>query len=199
MGMFTRNYYNLMKYQSYQFFLNNSTIASNVVPSYDVNNRPSVYFTSLSGDVTSYSPRNVNINYYAGVPYYSSNLISVKYSSYVANLSSFTKFISLAFPKIDFEESIDTQSFSTSEFESFSAISKTVTFNENGSSINLNFTRTTNTPLYGLFLYSYINLLSESTYTLYVTFIHKFDKPITDTSFTIQMSFNINNGEINVS
>ena len=97
----------------------------------------------------------------------------------------------------DFTESIDFQ-YSSSKV-SYKAISEVITVNDDyTSSVNINYTRTTTTPLYGLVLV-FIYPMGTGTIKQLCVYNHKFNSPITDTSFTIQMSFNIANGELNVS
>lgn len=205
MGMFTQNYYNLFKLRSIMFF-NSSYVAG------DFQNDPTkanvsttdIIFTSFSTGLTlNYSlPTNYlpgtsnNIGYYiCQMPFYSGALMygnPTKYNYYGFSSGHYIYFITE-----DFEETID--NVYTTNVLTYKAVSELITQDGYSSAVNINYTRDDATPLYGLYIVYASNITTSNTPTLMVVYNHKFNNPITDLSFTIQMSFNIANGGINVS
>lgn len=204
MGMLTQNYYNLLKLRSIVFF--NSKYSSGSYqnnPSLVNVNTKDIIFTSFSSGLTiNYSTTPITIGGSSNsaynvchMPFYAGCLMYGQPSSF--NYYGFTGGHYIYFITKDFEESIDNQF--TTDTKSYKAVSESVTQDGYSSSVNINYSRTDTTALYGLYIVYGFNYTSSSTPTFYVVYNHKFNNPITEYDFTIQLSFNIANGEINVS
>lgn len=207
MGIFTQNHYNLLKLQSFAVF-NSCFNTSNQVTPTIVNDNISINFQRADRDeIKSFSSIPVihfgSYQDYAYSNYYS--LISTFYSAafnYGDNYLSGDNAPNMTFIKFittDFEEHIDNQYFGN--LKGYKAVSEQIHVLENGCSVDINYTRSDTTPLYGIQLITSMRF-GQSTSTRgnmdVGTYIHKFETPISDTSFTITISYNITNGELNV-
>lgn len=206
MGIFTQNHYNLLKLQAFTVFNTNFYSSNQTNPSF-VNDDISVNFQMADKDVIQSFNKPGQIHFYqyngtaTDINYWISSLYSTGlcYGDFTLSSNtppnvSFIKFITT-----DFEEDIDNQYFS--DLKGYRALSEQINVLDNGSIININYTRSDTTPLYGIQIITTMQIYSDSkNYRLKLgTYLHKFDIPITDTAFTISISYNYTNGDLNVS
>lgn len=203
MGMFTQNYYNIIQYNINSIFCSYNSSYQN---EYTVIKKPDpIIFTRFFDNQTysatylasSYSNPSSSSGYqtinYCSVPFYSSIFVYGKITPTKSSTYGMVGLIGIIFITTDFEETLDTQYFGSS-YISYKAISEEIYCENTHTSVKINYSRNDDTPLYGLCFLS--GGYADYTYCIY---IHKFTEPITDNSFTIQLTYSIKNGEINVS
>lgn len=202
MGMFTQNYYNIIQYNINSIFCSYNSSYQN---EYTVIKKPDPFIFTRFIDNQTYSATFVESSYLnpSGssyqvskpyfVPFYSSIFMYGKITPSTSTTDGMVGLISVIFITADFEETLDTQYFGSS-YQSYKAVSGEVYCKNTHTSVKINYTRNDDTPLYGLCFLS--GGYDGYTYCIY---IHKFTEPITDYSFTIQLTYSIKNGEINVS